>query len=327
MYIKKIVILSIIAAVNITAIIFAFQNIFSLQQSLYAVSIKDLDKLPELIGTKFQLAYFFVAIAFILTLLTFVYFAFIDISKEFKLSIENKRAKEAEIVASEIDLGELQEEIKESDIIKQKNKKFADILAKIKAIIDNIELPLKEKGEHILSLISREIEIVQGELFLKSSKTDTDYELIATYAYYIPEEQKMDFVEGEGLLGQVAKGQKPLNLKNLPQGYLAITSGLGQSSNAHLMIQPLINQNQTIGVIELASFKEFNTEQEEFLENLCRNLGMVFASIVGQNNNDKQKIKVRESIDESKDTILQIEDTIDELESNSDELKDNQEMQ
>ena len=65
--------------------------------------------------------------------------------------------------------------------------------------------------------------------------------------------------------GQVAKNKHAMNISDLPEGFI-VASGLGQSSPLHLYFLPLINNDETIAVIELASFKEFDKETEKLFE-------------------------------------------------------------
>jgi len=51
---------------------------------------------------------------------------------------------------------------------------------------------------------------------------------------------------------------------------IKIGSGFGESAPRHLMMVPLVFENETKGVIELASFKEFTAQQTEFIDNVSR---------------------------------------------------------
>jgi len=116
--------------------------------------------------------------------------------------------------------------------------------------------------EKVLQNIAKELNIVQGLVFVLND-SDQLFHLSGEYAYY-SEDQPRSFPLGETLSGQAAKNQKFLNLKDIPEGYVTVISGLGKSSPRHLIIAPIIHNDVTIGVIELASFKPFG-ENEELL--------------------------------------------------------------
>ena len=116
--------------------------------------------------------------------------------------------------------------------------------------------------EQILRNIARDLDMVQGLVFVLSN-IDQLFHISGEYAYY-SEEQPRSFPLGETLSGQVAKNQQFLNVKELPEGYITILSGLGKSNPRYLIIVPIIYNGESIGVMELASFKPFG-ENEELL--------------------------------------------------------------
>jgi len=130
---------------------------------------------------------------------------------------------------------------------------------------------LKDFSERILLNLSRHFEIVQGIIYLKNSKTN-EFESLSTYAYTF-DKDPAPFKLGEGLPGQVAKNKTIMNLSSIPQGYLEIQSGLGNSSPNNLLIIPLLLNKETIGIIELASFHPVDTEREWTFKNLAKIIG------------------------------------------------------
>lgn len=125
-------------------------------------------------------------------------------------------------------------------------------------------------AEKLLSCISQVFEITQGEVFFKETQQEQDIlKLSATYAFFIPEEKVYEFQWGEGLIGQVAKAGKSLYLDEIPQGYITVKSGLGSATPSYLLICPMKNkQDQTYGIIELASFKPFSHNDILIIESL-----------------------------------------------------------
>ncbi|HUW07546.1 MAG TPA: GAF domain-containing protein [Williamwhitmania sp.] len=130
---------------------------------------------------------------------------------------------------------------------------------------------LEKVTEHILTGIAREFNVVQGLFFVKKSKTDL-FELQGRYAYF-SEENPHDFMEGEGLSGQVAKTQAVLNVSEIPEGYITVLSGLGKGYPKQLLIIPTIWNNQCNGVLELASFEVFSEETVKLFTEMSPVLG------------------------------------------------------
>ncbi|MFC2104071.1 GAF domain-containing protein [Bacteroidota bacterium] len=132
-------------------------------------------------------------------------------------------------------------------------------------------LDLTKFSEKLLSNIAKEFDIVQGLLFLKDKKSNT-FEITGKYAYFGDEEPK-SFNLGETLSGQVAKNKKTLILKEIPENYVTILSGLGSSSPNHVIIIPVIVEDKTTAIIELASFKEFKQTFNNLFDGMSEQIG------------------------------------------------------
>jgi len=146
-----------------------------------------------------------------------------------------------------------------------------DLLAE--GIIPRIDIKEKidDYTERILRNMSKHFEIVQGIFFLKNQKTK-QFESISTFAY-TSDRKPSSFKIGEGISGQVAKNKTLMHLTSIPEGYLKIQSGLGKSSPTNLLIIPLLLNKETIGIIELASFKVFDKETVWTFKNLAKIIG------------------------------------------------------
>ena len=79
---------------------------------------------------------------------------------------------------------------------------------------------------------------------------------------------------GEGLIGQCAAGQKMLNFSQIPKNYLNAKSGLGESKDYHLLLVPILFEEHTLGVIELASFAPFEYKQQQSIQNIAPNIAI-----------------------------------------------------
>lgn len=91
--------------------------------------------------------------------------------------------------------------------------------------------------------------------------------LRAGYALSVGEGSEVEFDFGEGLAGQSAAEGKTLYVDDIPEGYIKIMSGLGTASPRFLLIVPVKNSSGgVVGIIEMASFKEFTEDQRKFVE-------------------------------------------------------------
>ena len=152
--------------------------------------------------------------------------------------------------------------------LSEENKKeddYLDLLDDLRALEDIKDW--KTYCSRVIKLVSKRLEISQG-LFFLSMKNEIEgefLEVVAGYAYYKEGEGVLRYRFGEGLAGQAAKAKKIINIKNVPEGYIQIVSGLGGATPNSLLIVPLVHQGRTIGVIELASFNRFNQHLEDVM--------------------------------------------------------------
>ncbi|OJJ15806.1 hypothetical protein BKI52_36410 [marine bacterium AO1-C] len=130
----------------------------------------------------------------------------------------------------------------------------------------------QKKMEKVLWKIANDLDAVQGAIFLTKQKDAEmkQIELFAGYAYYLPESKVLTYEFGEGLAGQVAKDGRLVNISSIPEGYISVISGLGKSSPTNLILVPIKNeQEEALGVIEIASFREFDQKDELFLKEVA----------------------------------------------------------
>ncbi len=126
---------------------------------------------------------------------------------------------------------------------------------------------VEDYTERILQNLAKEFEIVQGIFYLKNENT-SEFNVASTYAWTAGK-TPAPFVIGEGLPGQVAKNKTIMNVEHIPENYI-IVSGLGSSYPDNLLIVPLLLNKETIGVIELASFRKFDDQTEWTIKNLAK---------------------------------------------------------
>jgi|GEM_PF-2004473 hypothetical protein len=108
-------------------------------------------------------------------------------------------------------------------------------------------------GSALLIGLSKQIEIVVGMVY-RYDFDEKKYFPVANYAYY-SDVPPSEFREGDGLSGQVVKDKKAMFINELPEGYVKVMSGLGSHKPRFLAIIPFIDDQQVVGVIELATFK------------------------------------------------------------------------
>ncbi len=166
----------------------------------------------------------------------------------------------------------LEEQQRLSEIEKKRNKTINNLMQGL-----NAKLELKQFSEKLLANLAKEYDLVQGVVFVKS--TENVFKKSGAYALY-HEDEVQDFKEGVGIAGQVAINKELINISNLPEKYLTVLSGLGSSAPANLVIFPVLNENVTIGVVEIATFVKMDKLAEQVLKVLSRRLGEQINKII-----------------------------------------------
>ncbi|MDF9810820.1 HAMP domain-containing protein [Streptomyces sp. SPB162] len=92
---------------------------------------------------------------------------------------------------------------------------------------------------------------------------------------------------GQSLVGQAARSRRIIAVEDVPQDYVAIGSGLGQSAPTSLILLPIVVEDQVLGVIELASVNRFTPVHRDFLEQLMETVGVNVNTIVANSRTDE----------------------------------------
>ncbi|MFI6516450.1 HAMP domain-containing protein [Spirillospora sp. NPDC050679] len=91
---------------------------------------------------------------------------------------------------------------------------------------------------------------------------------------------------GESLVGQAARSKRAILVEDPPPGYLTISSSLGASDPATLIVLPMIVEDQVLGVLELASLGRFTQVHRDFLAQLTGTIGVNVNTIVANARTD-----------------------------------------
>ncbi len=73
---------------------------------------------------------------------------------------------------------------------------------------------------------------------------------------------------GEGLIGQCAQDRASVSLTGLPPDYLRIASGLGTATPERIFASPLLSKDTLLGVVEVATFRSFDSRQQALIGEL-----------------------------------------------------------
>ena len=172
--------------------------------------------------------------------------------------------------------------------------------------------------KRILSELAEVVTAHYGAFYILKQDDETQntkLKLFAAYAYKEEKNIPKEFEIGEGLVGQCAFEKERILLKNVPQGYVKISSGLGKAKPANLIILPVLFENDVKAVIELASLDTFSETHLDFLSQLTESIGIVLNTI-------ETNSRTEELLAQSQSLAGELKTQQEELRRTNDELQD-----
>jgi signal transduction histidine kinase/CheY-like chemotaxis protein/HAMP domain-containing protein len=196
---------------------------------------------------------------------------------------------------------------KEQDWLKTNLAKFSRMLQG--------QRDLLAVGRLILSELAPVVSAQQGVLYIMDgSRNEPELKLLASYAFRERKGVNNRFKLGEGLIGQAALEKERILLNHVPNDYVRISSGLGETRPVNIVVLPVLFEGQVKAVMELSSLEEFSPTHQAFLDQLTETIGIVLHTI--------------EANTRTEDLLKQSQSLAGELQSRQEELQQtNQELE
>ncbi len=139
--------------------------------------------------------------------------------------------------------------------------------------------------------------------------------MLASYAFKQRKNLANEFLVGEGLVGQCAFEKERILLNNVPDDYIYISSGLGESTPLNIILLPVLFEGQVKAVIELASFDHFSIAQQALLDQLTESIGIVLNTIEANS-------RTEELLKQSQSMAQELQSQQEELQQTNEELEE-----
>ena len=150
---------------------------------------------------------------------------------------------------------------------------------------------LEETSGQVIKFLANYIDAQVIGVYIASKKADkTVLQLKACVAFNREKIIQQEIEAGYGLIGQVFLEGKTTCLNKVPENYLSIRSGLGDSAPRFVAIIPMIYNEEVHGILEIASFKNLPAHVIAFLEKACENMAASFYNL----NSNKETLELLE---------------------------------
>ena len=161
---------------------------------------------------------------------------------------------------------------RESDWLKTNIARFGQLLQG--------QRDLQMVGRLILTELAPLVGVQRGVFYLANLDGEpSSLSLLATYPRHISPEPAAMIRVGEGLLGQAAEDRRRIHLRDVPPDYASISSALGGAAPRSVVLLPILFEDETRAVIELASIEDLSDIQIAFLDQLGESIGIVLSTI------------------------------------------------
>lgn len=124
------------------------------------------------------------------------------------------------------------------------------------------ELSLDQLAENILNYLVPALRGQVGLFYLPDGK---ELVLKGTYAFTWRKNLSNRIPLGEGLVGQAAMEKKQIVLTRVPEDYIVVSSGLGETTPRHIVVTPILHEGELCGMLEVGSLDTLGPEELEIL--------------------------------------------------------------
>ncbi|HEY9046625.1 MAG TPA: GAF domain-containing protein [Ohtaekwangia sp.] len=215
---------------------------------------------------------------------------------------------------------EMQSKLKSLNEEERKRQWANEGLTKFVDILRSSNDDIRALGDKIIAALVQYTRSNQGALYILNEEDEHNryLELISLFAFDIKKHETRRIKLGEGLLGQTFLERETNYYTNFPEEYVRITSGLGDANPRSILIVPLKIDMRVYGIVELASFNEYQQYEITFVEKLGETIASSVASVRAAEKN-------KQLIDQFQVQTEQMRAQEEEMRQNMEELQATQE--
>jgi CheY-like chemotaxis protein/signal transduction histidine kinase/CHASE3 domain sensor protein len=171
--------------------------------------------------------------------------------------------------------------------------------------------PLERLGNNLLGFLAAFVEAQVGAVYIAEAG---NFRRFAGYA--IAADSAVACVRpGDGMVGQAAKDRRALRVRDVPAGYLPISSGIGKGTPNELVVVPAGVDGVVHAVLELGFFGATDADQRELLMRVSESIAVAVRAA-------KDRQRLEELLQETQQQAEELQSGAEELRVSNEELEE-----
>ena len=171
--------------------------------------------------------------------------------------------------------------------------------------------PLEILGANVVGFLSEYLGAHVGALFIAEAG---NFRRVGGIA--LPAGAGVDMIRpGDGLVGQAARENRTVRVRDVPAGYLPIASGVGSGTPSELLIAPAGIDRVVHAVVELGFFGTIDAEKEQFLGRVSEPIAVAIRAA-------KDRSRLEALLQETQQQAEELQTREEELRVNNEELEE-----
>lgn len=213
----------------------------------------------------------------------------------------------------------MRDNLRESTQREKQERFITKGINQISDVIRNNSDSLEQLTDRFVYTMVQYLGINQGGLFLLE-QIDGQEKLVLTACYAFDRKKFLTrtFPKGDGLVGQCFLEKQIIYMTKVPDHYVQITSGLGGARPRSILLAPVMTSEEIVGVLELASFSEFEEGHLEFIKRSTENIASWIIS-------SRQTTQVKQLLHDSQEQTETLKSQEEEMRQNMEEMQATQE--
>ncbi|MDO6432726.1 response regulator [Flavitalea sp. BT771] len=168
-------------------------------------------------------------------------------------------------------------------------------------------------AQDIINKLTRVLKAQIGAVYMREGNNELHW--VAGYAFSKAEQEQRIIKIGEGLVGQAALEKKAILLSEVPDDYVKINSGMGNTPPKYIIVYPFLYEGFVKGVIEIGSIHPFSDIDSQLLDLMSENIAIAF-------NSSQSRTHLKELLEETQRQAEELQAQQEELQQTNEVLEE-----